>query len=174
MRDSNMRDIKIFHLVGFHWINKSGQSLVEMAFVTPLFLGVILGGIEFGRVLYEVQALNRVAQEAAVVAATGDLSNIQTVAQATANSKLAIYPFSSQVQTSVQVPADLSASPLTVTLTKPISTYFGTLIPGLNNLSYSATAPAYIGGNGKAETEPSPGNQGPAMPEPLAQTGGEL
>ncbi|SEB79890.1 TadE/TadG family type IV pilus assembly protein [Paenibacillus sp. GP183] len=50
-----------------------GQSVVEFALILPIFLLLLVGMLEFGRILYWQTIVNEAAREAArVVALTGD------------------------------------------------------------------------------------------------------
>ena len=49
--------------------DKKGQSLIEFALVLPILLLVLLGIIEFGRIIMAVNVLNQAAREGARVGA---------------------------------------------------------------------------------------------------------
>jgi Flp pilus assembly protein TadG len=64
-----------------------GQSLVEMALVTPLFLLLILGVVDFGRAIYAYNAISNAAREGgrtAIVNQTVTAIRARAAAQATA------------------------------------------------------------------------------------------
>lgn len=55
------------------------QSLVEFALVAPIFLMLIFGLIEGGRLLYAYNTVNHAAQESARVAILADTSSVSAV-----------------------------------------------------------------------------------------------
>lgn len=60
-------------------INQNGQTLVEMAFVLPILLLVLMGIVEFGRIFNAELIITNASREGARVAAVGgsdtDVSN---------------------------------------------------------------------------------------------------
>lgn len=65
--------------------NNRGQAVVEFALVLPLFVWLMLGMIDFGRIFHELIVVSHAAREGARVAAVGkDNDEIEQAAQAAA------------------------------------------------------------------------------------------
>ncbi len=60
---------------------ENGQALVEMALILPIFLLLLFGSVEIGRISYTYLAINNSARDGARVASVGgnDLAIIETI-----------------------------------------------------------------------------------------------
>jgi Flp pilus assembly protein TadG len=54
------------------WRQEDGQSLVEFALVLPLIIALLIGMVDFGRVLYTHQELELITQEAVRIGSFGE------------------------------------------------------------------------------------------------------
>jgi len=65
---------------------ESGEALVELAFVTTTLLVFILGIVDFGRAIYDVEVMKNLAGEGSSMASRIDPSQLSTAAQTVVNS----------------------------------------------------------------------------------------
>lgn len=149
-----------------------GQSLVEMSVVLPIFILGMIGVLEFGRMLYQWQALYRAARAGAVHAAMAprNTNEITKLGTSTAVQAMAPYPFkysAPQVDFSLE---QLATEPIVVTLSCPFVTPLANWVPGLENFQLTASAAAFFATIGPPKsTEPT----GPPQdPVPDSDTGG--
>ena len=108
--------------------SKRGQSIVEFALVMPIYVLILMGIIEFGRVWMTMNVLSSAAREGARIAAvTGpDVSRVKTAV----NNTLSAGNISNGTVT-VSGPNSASEVRVTVQITyRPIT---GGIVPGLSS-----------------------------------------
>lgn len=95
--------------------DERGQAMLEMALVLPLLLLILLGIVDFGRVLLIQQTVTEAARDAARYASIGDTD--AEVAQAIADDTRAL----DHVTWSISPDPWVSGSPVTVTVEDSVS-----------------------------------------------------
>jgi len=110
--------------------SQKGQSLVEFALVIPVFVVILLGIIEFGRLWEVSNILTSAAREGARVAAvTGpDVSRATTAAQT-------VLSAGSITGATVTVVGPNSANDVSVTIAYVYSPLTGSIFPGFRSFS---------------------------------------
>ena len=114
--------------------NKSerGQSLVEFAMILPLFIIVLFGIMEFGR-LWEISNLiTSASREGARVAAISGSSQSQAI-----NAAQHVLSAANIEDATVSVSGPNSASEVSVTVTLHYTPLTGSIIPGFDQFSIS-------------------------------------
>jgi Flp pilus assembly protein TadG len=66
-------------------MNRGGQAFVEFALVIPLFLFILLGGVQISLALLNLSALNHAARQSAIMLTTGN-ADLTAILAATAPS----------------------------------------------------------------------------------------
>jgi len=102
--------------------NNRGQAVVEFALVFPLFVWLMLGMIDFGRIFHELIVVSHAAREGARVAAVGKDNNaIEAAVQAAAVSINTDGP-GNPVQVTINPQSNRTAGqPVTVTVTHGVT-----------------------------------------------------
>ena len=112
------------------WKSCEGQSLVEFALILPVFLLILFGIIEFGR-LWEISNIaTSAAREGARVAAIAD----NTLAQGSAAAQN-VLSAGNVSNANVSVLGPNGAQEITVTVVVNYTPVSGTIIPGLGNMT---------------------------------------
>jgi Flp pilus assembly protein TadG len=120
-----------------HSRRESGQSVVEFALVMPIFVILLFGIIEFGRLWMTVNVMTGAAREGARVAAIYGTSSGQ--ARTAAQNVLSAGHVSGAI---IAVSGPNASGEVVVSVSLTYSTLTGAIIPGLANsmqLSQSAT-----------------------------------
>jgi Flp pilus assembly protein TadG len=132
-----------------------GQSLVELALILPILMLILLGAIDFGRVLFSWIAVHNAAREATAYAVTNptDMAGITLRATQEANVQgqrgegvmsVAVTCRNSATQATVpcnSIPVAALGGQVTVTVTRPFTFFtplIGAMFPGFS-LDASAT-----------------------------------
>jgi Flp pilus assembly protein TadG len=114
---------------------RNGQSLVEFALVLPIFLLIVLGIVEFGRLWETVNVLTSAAREGVRVAAvTGpDGSQVQSAAQN-------LLSAANITGATISISGPSGANEVSVTVQMTYVPITGSFIPGIGSLSLSRTS----------------------------------
>lgn len=64
---------------------ESGQALIELAFMTTTLLVFILGIVDFGRAIYDVEVMKNLVGEGSSMASRSDPSQLSTIVQTVVN-----------------------------------------------------------------------------------------
>lgn len=116
--------------------SEKGQSLVEFALVLPVFLLILFGIIEFGRIWMTVNVITGAAREGARVAAVTapDASRVRSTVQS-------VLTATNVGGATISVSGPSSGNQVSVTVSVNYTTITGSLIPGLgSNVQLSRTA----------------------------------
>ena len=116
------------------WKQEHGQSLVEFALILPVFIFVLFGIMEFGRLWEMSNVMTSAAREGARVAAIAENSAEQ--ARAAAQN---ILDAGNVTDATVSVSGPNGASEVSVVVTVEYTPLTGTFIPGLGSFSISRT-----------------------------------
>ncbi len=117
------------------FIRRDGQALVEFALVIPIFILIVIGIIEFGRLWMTLNTLTGAAREGVRVAAVtapdptlvnNAVNNILTAANITG--------------VTITLAGPNGANEVTVTVQMTYTTLTGTFIPGLNGLQLTRSS----------------------------------
>jgi Flp pilus assembly protein TadG len=91
-----------------------GAAMVEMAFVLPIFLLVVWGIIDFGRLLFVSNSMATAVREGARQAAVVDLTNQANITAVKTRVKGAFSPLGGPQITDAEISIDLGAVPSSV------------------------------------------------------------
>jgi Flp pilus assembly protein TadG len=69
--------------------DKSGQALLEFAFVLPMLCIFLLGAVDYGRAVYQAEVITNLAGEGSSVASRSNLGSLQANLQAAGNTVMA-------------------------------------------------------------------------------------
>lgn len=94
-----------------------GQAVVEFALVLPIFVWLLAGMVDFGRVFHELIVVTHAAREGARVAVVGN--NDTAITTAVRNAAVSIHSAANPVNVAVAPPAAsrVAGQPITVTVT---------------------------------------------------------
>ncbi len=98
---------------------EKGAIAVEFALITPVFIMILLGFIQFGAVMFIQNNMMNVARDTSRRAATGDLSKTQ--AEAFALNQLVNWNISYTVAVTLPNPADPNAWDVTASVSAPMA-----------------------------------------------------
>jgi hypothetical protein len=112
--------------------SERGQSLVEFALILPLFMIVLFGIMEFGRLWEMSNLITSASREGARVAAISGSSQSQAI-----NAAQHVLSAANIDDATVTVSGPNSESEVSVTVTLPYTPLTGSIIPGLDNFSIS-------------------------------------
>ena len=112
--------------------SQKGQSLVEFALILPVFVVLLFGIMEFGRLWEMANVLTSAAREGARVAAvtSPDVSKATSAAQR-------VISAGNITQSVITVSGPNSSNEVTVTVSAAYTPMTGSIIPGLGPLSIS-------------------------------------
>lgn len=97
--------------------NNRGQTLVEFALIIPIFLLLVFGMMDFGIVLNQYLVVTEAAREGARSAAVGNSDSDSIAAARVAAATID----QGQLQVTVTPAAKISGSPVTVTVSNPVT-----------------------------------------------------
>ena len=106
--------------------SERGQSLVEFALILPLFMIVLFGIMEFGRMWEISNLITSASREGARVAAISGSSQSQAI-----NAAQHVLSAANIDDATVSVSGPNSASEVSVTVTLQYTSLTGSIIPGL-------------------------------------------
>lgn len=113
-----------------HAASEKGQSLVEFALVLPVFIVILFGIMEFGRIWETVNVMTSAAREGARIAAIGGSGSTQ--ASQTAMNVLAAARLE---DATVSIEGPNSENEIVVTVTVVYRPLTGSLVPGVGTMS---------------------------------------
>ena len=109
--------------------DKSGQALLEFAFVLPMLCIFVLGVVDYGFAVYEAEVITNLAGEGSSLASRSDATNIQAAANTVMiDSDLKMTTYGCAIVTSVTSPssgtykisAQAKSVPCNITVTSQI------------------------------------------------------
>lgn len=113
-----------------HLTCQKGQSLVEFALVLPVFIVILFGIIEFGRIWETVNVMTSAAREGARIAAiygSGSTTASQTALNVLADAQIE--------NATVSIEGPTAADEIIVTVTVTYASLTGSLVPGVGALT---------------------------------------
>ena len=112
--------------------SQKGQSLVEFVLVLPIFIVLLFGIMEFGRMWETVNVLTSAAREAARIAAVSGPSTSQAV-----NAAQNILSSANIQNAVINVTGPNSSDQVVVTVSCNYSPITGAIVPGIGSLALS-------------------------------------
>jgi Flp pilus assembly protein TadG len=112
--------------------SERGQSLVEFALILPIFIVVLFGIMEFGRLWEITNLITSASREGARVAAISGTSQSQAI-----NAAQNVLSAANIDDAVVSVSGPNAASEVTVTVSLDYTPMTGNIIPGLDEFSLS-------------------------------------
>lgn len=134
--------------------DKSGQALLEFAFVLPMLCIFLLGVVDYGRAIYESEVIMNLAGEGSSIASRSNVGNLATDLQNAANtvmadSDLSMKTYGCTIITSVTVVSGTATitqqqQPTSPTCTITVSSRIGCYPSGGTCKNNNATIPSSI------------------------------
>lgn len=113
------------------WIkSQKGQSLVEFALILPLFIVVLFGIMEFGRLWEMTNLITSASREGARVAAIAGTSQSQAI-----NAAQNVLSAANINDATISISGPNSSNEVSVTVSINYEPITGSIIPGLNDFS---------------------------------------
>lgn len=112
--------------------DKSGQALLEFAFVLPMLCIFVLGVVDYGRAIYQAEVITNLAGEGSSLASRSDATNLQAAANtAMIDSDLNMTTYGCVIVTSITSPSSgtykitnqVKSVPCNITVTSKIGCY---------------------------------------------------
>jgi Flp pilus assembly protein TadG len=106
---------------------RSGNAVLDMAFVLPILLALTFGAVEYGYALYVKHALQGAAREAARTAIVAGATPAQVQAAVDQSMQAAGFPMAKYIRPAVITPATWQTASAGTTITVEVKAAWGTV-----------------------------------------------